>query len=542
MKCGACVSACGNKAHPVRSDLDRVRALLAGDTAVALVLASEYVSALHPMSPHDAESAFEALGFAAVETTALGEELVASAYELVHSRAGCVPSLRSTCPVAVDWVRRFHPEFTMALAPIIPPYVAQARLIRISNPGRDLAIVYASPCYARKDEVYDNEFLGEIDVAIGFDELRALIEEGSGVPSDRITQLRRPRAIKQISGVDGFPFRTLRRNCHSSEVVSVRGLDDLDLLLTAITRGETCPSVIDMLACEGCLDGPCVNDTLSVFMKRHIDVLERERQLPAAVDTREFLASVPAIDLIRSFTPDPAPKRAPTDEEIDRVLCAGEFLSRAETIDCGTCGYDRCIDHAAAISLGDSSWDMCFPLVKKQLDRERDRARQQSVTDDLTGAFTRVAFHTRLSAEASRVTRYGGHLSLVIVDLDGLGPITEAHGSQVADAALRAVGETLRSAIREADSAGRCADDSFGLLLPNTSKVEAWAVAEKIRAAIATLSVKAAGEERVAIRASMGVATFTQKSTSVTETLRGAANAAALARAAGSDRVELAAG
>ena len=107
----------------------------------------------------------------------------------------------------------------------------------------------------------------------------------------------------------------------------------------AIVRGETAPHVVDMLNCEGCIDGPAVNTDLSVFAKRNLIAAERERQPPPAVDSRSFLGRCPPIDLWRSFEPQPALTRVPTAEEIDAVLAAGEFASRAETIDCGACGY-----------------------------------------------------------------------------------------------------------------------------------------------------------------------------------------------------------
>ena len=146
--------------------------LLASGKRVVAMLASEYVAALHPLEPAEVERRLEALGFAAVETTVLGEEIVAAAYERVHSSAGdAFPRLRSTCPVVVSWVERFYPQLTHALAPVVPPYIAQARLVREIYPD-DTAIVYVSPCWARKDEVHDPQFAGVVDVAIGFDELQ----------------------------------------------------------------------------------------------------------------------------------------------------------------------------------------------------------------------------------------------------------------------------------------------------------------------------------------------------------------------------------
>ncbi len=131
VKCGRCVVGCGNSSHSVRSDLPAVRELLASGRPVVAVLASEATAALHPMTLRDAERALDALGFVAMETTVLGEEVVATAYERQYARdETCLPQLRSTCPVTVAWVRKYYPQLTDALMPIVPPYVAQARLVK----------------------------------------------------------------------------------------------------------------------------------------------------------------------------------------------------------------------------------------------------------------------------------------------------------------------------------------------------------------------------------------------------------------------------
>ncbi|MDP2401376.1 MAG: [Fe-Fe] hydrogenase large subunit C-terminal domain-containing protein, partial [Actinomycetota bacterium] len=213
VKCGLCVSECGNGGFKIRDDVPEVRRLLASDRPVVVVLATEYVAALHPRLPDEVERALEEVGFHAVETTLLGEELVALEYERIHTKQVSMLSLRSTCPVVVDWVRLFYPELVSALAPIVPPYIAQARLVR-SMYADDVAVVYVSPCYARKDEIFDPQFAGAVDVVIDFTELERLLASAkirSRVPGAR-TASRPPVPLKEISLTDGFPRTTLAGN------------------------------------------------------------------------------------------------------------------------------------------------------------------------------------------------------------------------------------------------------------------------------------------------------------------------------------------
>jgi len=548
VSCGACVIECHNGAFQVRDDLPRVRQLLASTTRVIAVLASEFVAAMHPMTAPELESRLEALGFAAVETTVLGEELVAAAYERLHSSVtDTFPRLRSTCPVVVTWIERFYPQLTAALVPVVPPYIAQARLVRAIHDD-DTAIVYVSPCWARKDEALSPHFDGAVDVAIGFDELRTLLAEAPadespaapGVPGRFV---RRPRPVKQLSLIDGFPRLTLKeRDLTDSGMVVVRGLQDIDRILSAIVRGEIAPHVVDMLSCEGCIDGPAVDPTMSVFAKRNLVAAERERQPPPVVDSRTFLSALPAIELRRSFTPSPVLTRVPSPEEIDAVLLAGEFASRSDTLDCGACGYDRCVELAAAICLGDATWSRCYPLQRKRMQRSHDELAEFALVDPLTGLGNRRAFDGRLADEVSRAGRYKSSLSLAMVDLDGFKEINDQYGHTAGDAVLARVGNLLGEVMRGSDIATRYGGDEFAIILPDTGKTAAWLAAEKLRAALCDLRIELPSGALARLTGSVGVAAFGDHNGTASELLEAADAALYQAKHHGRNRVELAVG
>lgn len=541
VKCGACVTECRSGSHLVRDDTAEVKALIATGRPVVALLASEYVAALHPLTTDEIERGLTALGFVGMETTVLGEELVALEYERAHARTdNLLPRLRSTCPVAVEWVRRYHPHLTAALEPIIPPYIAQARLVQALYP-HDVAIVYVSPCWARKDEIYESCLQGVIDVALGFDELRRMLD---GAHAETTTEsLRRVRPPKQLSATDGFPRRTLAARDHADgDFVAVRGLVDLDRLLTAIARGEAAPHVVDMLNCEGCIDGPCVNRDITVFAKRNLDAAERERHVPPPVESRDLIAALPRIGLLRSFEPHPVIGREPTAEEIDAVLAAGEFETRSATLDCGACGYDRCVEHAEAIWLGNSSWDVCFPLQRRKLEHDRDRLATEATVDSMTGLLNRRGFEARFAQEVERAARYRHPLSLVMIDLDGFKAINDEHGHDAGDTMLRAFGVLLAAELRASDVAARYGGDEFALILPGTGKTEAWAVAEKVRGALRTMTVADEGGNVLRTSGSAGVASLGENASDVRTLVQAADSALYEAKRAGRDRVELSAG
>lgn len=511
VRCGACVSECGNGAHAVRDDTPAVIELLRSRRPVVALLATEFTAALHPLTPSQVERSLELLGFHAVESTLLGEELVAREYERLHARQDTLFILRSTCPVVTDFVRSYYPALVPALAPVIPPYVAQARLIKQLYDG-DVAVVYVSPCYARKDEAIGEEFDGAVDAAIDFIELKRLLEDVEEMPvRGRATMAsrQRPGLLKEVSLTDGFPRHTLTsRDMTDTEVHVIRGIEPLDRLLRAMSSGETAPAIVDMLNCEGCIDGPAVNPGLSLFAKRNIESSANASSGKTRVSTRALLGVLPTIETMRSFTSTPVVIPVPEQSRIEGILAEGGFASIADVLDCGACGYATCVEHAIAIHQGSSTWEMCFPLQRRQLrDAERSLESVQTL-DTVTGLWNIRAFGDRLTLELARHVRYRSPVSLIMLDVDGFSDVNGMFGEQVGDGVLRALGERLAMHLRSTDMVARHDGDRFAVILPGIGKTAAFAVAEKLRDAVRATPLRVDGDgytHDVSLTLSVGV-------------------------------------
>lgn len=546
VKCGACVTECGNCGHTVRDDIGDVQALLASGRPVVAVLATEFLAALYPLKPGEIERALESLGFYAVESTFVGEEMVAAAYERMFARGSASLTLRSTCPVAVDWVRAFYPSLVSTLSPIVPPYIAQARLIKEVYPS-DTAVVYVSPCYARKDEIYEAGVAGIVDASIDFTELEKLLSTTKPRPpyAEKVRPgERRPEPVKEISLIDGFPRSVLQDASQlDMNIVSVRGLDELDRLLSAVERGEAAPMVVDMLNCAGCIDGPAVKPGMSVFAKRNIISAERERARPTRVSSRELLSHLPTMDVLRSFKAKPAAPFEASPEEIDAALADGD-LSRDNVLDCGACGYDTCVEHAVAVLNCNSSWEMCFPLQRERFEQQARELEESAVTDSLTGLGNRRAFDEGLASETARYQRYSTPLALLMIDIDAFKQINDDFGHPTGDAVLEGVAALIGSSIRETDIATRYGGDEFALLLPGIGKTEAFAVAEKLRLAVTDTVFTTQADASVAVKAtiSVGVAAANGTPLSAEMLLQQADSALYHAKQDGRNRVQLSPG
>lgn len=129
----------------------------------------------------------------------------------------------------------------------------------------------------------------------------------------------------------------------------------------------------------------------------------------------------------------------------------------------------------------------------------------QAHTDPLTGVCTRRHFLELAESELARTRRYGGTLSLLMLDLDGFKLINDTHGHQVGDRVLQALGDTCRKVFRNIDIVGRLGGEEFAVLLPATDTQKACEVAERLRRRIEAATVPVARGSTLHFTASIGV-------------------------------------
>jgi diguanylate cyclase (GGDEF)-like protein/PAS domain S-box-containing protein len=115
----------------------------------------------------------------------------------------------------------------------------------------------------------------------------------------------------------------------------------------------------------------------------------------------------------------------------------------------------------------------------------QQRLEALSVTDDLTGLYNQRRFYTVLASEIERSRRFNRTFSLCFIDLDGLKQFNDRRGHVRGDRALRETASLLRTLIRKnVDSCFRYGGDEFTIIMPETTRVEAQLVIERILARV----------------------------------------------------------
>ncbi len=141
---------------------------------------------------------------------------------------------------------------------------------------------------------------------------------------------------------------------------------------------------------------------------------------------------------------------------------------------------------------------------QRTLEEHLATAAEQSVTDELTGLKNRRALLGKLGEEVGRSHRYGGPISLAMIDVDEFKPLNDAYGHPAGDAVLEQVARVLTENSRATDFVARYGGEEFAVVLTNTDREGARVLAERFRQA-----VEGADWARRGVTVSVGVATMT---------------------------------
>jgi diguanylate cyclase (GGDEF)-like protein len=161
----------------------------------------------------------------------------------------------------------------------------------------------------------------------------------------------------------------------------------------------------------------------------------------------------------------------------------------------------------------------------------------RAATDGLTGLPNKRAVTDALKRTFAQATMTQAPLALLLLDLDHFKQVNDQYGHAAGDQVLAGVGAALRGVLRAPDFAGRNGGEEFAVLLPDTDIAAALEIAERVRVAIAEVTLPGTD---VPVTVSVGVAGFPDHATTLERLDRLADAALYVAKRQGRNRVELA--
>ncbi len=183
---------------------------------------------------------------------------------------------------------------------------------------------------------------------------------------------------------------------------------------------------------------------------------------------------------------------------------------------------------------------LIFRAAQGRLTRQTAALVEATRLDPLTETLNHGALVAHLAVEIERARSTGTLLGVVLIDIDNFRLLNDNHGHRAGDQALLAVVDELRRQLPASIVMGRYGPDEFLLVAPAEAVVEMEPAVERLRTALADLSLQFEATERLPVTVSAGLCTYPEHGSSVTVLLAAAARTLEEAKASGGDTVRVA--
>jgi diguanylate cyclase (GGDEF)-like protein len=182
---------------------------------------------------------------------------------------------------------------------------------------------------------------------------------------------------------------------------------------------------------------------------------------------------------------------------------------------------------------------IAFILLAMAKERTELRHRTAAMVDPLTGIANRRSFLQDAAQLAKRHKSNPRPTAVLLIDLDHFKSINDRFGHALGDRALETFADAARQSVRGSDLLGRLGGEEFAAVIVDTSRDNAIAVAERIRASFAQAALEV-DNRPVGATVSIGLVYCQETAIDVAELLAQADQALYFAKENGRNRVEVA--
>jgi diguanylate cyclase (GGDEF)-like protein len=182
---------------------------------------------------------------------------------------------------------------------------------------------------------------------------------------------------------------------------------------------------------------------------------------------------------------------------------------------------------------------IAFILLAMTKERIELRQRTAALVDPLTGIANRRSFLQNVTQLAEHHSGNPRPTAVLLVDLDQFKSINDRFGHALGDRVLEIFSDSARKSVRSSDLLGRLGGEEFAVVLYDTSRDKAVAVAERIRQGFANAAKEVNGRP-VGATVSIGLAYCQEATLDVVDLLAQSDQALYLAKENGRNRVVVA--
>lgn len=361
--CGHCTQVCPTGAKKVRDGISRAQMTLEKFPKVILSLAPSYVSEFKDIPVPRLIAAIRRLGFFGVSETALGAEIVSAKVSRHLQESAPGTYISTTCPVVVEYIRKYSASRLPALTPVLSPMLSHAKLLK-SHYGEDIKVVFAGPCICKKLEADNHKEL--VEVALTFKDLAQWFEKEHILPAQVEPEtedifIPYPSGLGTRYPIEGGMLSGIITPDKAVTKMAFSGLDNIgNLIDTAEDFPRDTTLFLELLACKGgCSNGPSQLSGLSPATKRYL--LQNYRNACPGNPVKDY----GHLDFSETYIANEIKTPQHSEVEIVQALAAIGKTAPCDELNCSGCGYDSCRDFAVAMLEGRAEENMCVSYMRK---------------------------------------------------------------------------------------------------------------------------------------------------------------------------------
>lgn len=393
--CGACFDVCEHNAREYTDDTARFFHDLQSGEQISILIAPAF-KANYPDSYKQLLGALKKAGVNHFINVSFGADITTWGYLNYINTHNFKGGISQPCPAVVGYIERYIPELIPSLFPIQSPLMCAAiytkKYLKISD-----KLAFISPCIAKKLEIDDKNNLGFVTYNVTFNHLMKYIKENNLKGSTFNDEIE--YGLGSVYPMPGGLKENV--NWFLGHDVLIRQIEGekrmyhyLEKNKNRIAGKKTPYLFLDVLNCEsGCICGTGIEEKKSLE-EENLETLYKIRTeskrngkkgawAKGLSPNQRFrrlnqqFAKLNLDDFIRQYTDLSAGCRCavPSQMELEQAYLSMKKLTKEDrSINCSCCGYETCADMAAAISNGFSNPGNCIYFIKKEVEREHQKA------------------------------------------------------------------------------------------------------------------------------------------------------------------------
>lgn len=298
IRCGLCIHKCPFGAIGSKTFIVDVIEAIKSDKPVYAILAPATEGQFgQDITMESWKKAAKLLGFEDLVEAGLGGDMTTQAEgdEWYEAYQKGEKKTTSCCPGFVNMIKNHYPELLDKVSTAVSPMCAVSRMIKAKEPNA--VTVFIGPCIAKKSEAKDHNIEGNVDYALTYSEIRAIMK-AKGVellPADNNYQESSTygKRFGNSGGVTAAVLEYMKEKDYDCDpkVCKANGAAECKKALLLLKAGKLQEDFIEGMACVGgCVGGP------SAFKDQMLSKKDRDALIDQA-DARTIVGNLGQYDM-----------------------------------------------------------------------------------------------------------------------------------------------------------------------------------------------------------------------------------------------------